>query len=159
MLPLWDPLCLQSALPFLLQLGELISHGASAASQALSRPGDWVRPHRSHSQVHSLSHSTVIFIVGLNKVIHVSDEQELQEAGRGYQPSYNVLPQTFNTIPGVSILHLTVQWFVNTCLMQQSGLYLNACEDKIHISKTFSIWYNFRKGLLWGDFVVFVFKS
>lgn len=48
-------------------------------------------------------------LFGPNKVIHVSDEQELQEAGRGYQPSYNVLPQTFNTIPGVSIQHLTVQ--------------------------------------------------
>lgn len=29
-------------------------------------------------------------------------EKELQEGTRGYQPSYNVLPQTFNAVPGVS---------------------------------------------------------
>lgn len=104
--PLLKSCCLSSALHPLLQLGELITQGSSAASQALSRPGDWVRPHRTHSQVHSLWHSTAslfiyVFLV-LNTLIHVCDEQELQEAGRGYQPSYNVLPQTFNTIPGVS---------------------------------------------------------
>lgn len=57
------------------------------------------------------------FFGELNILIHVCDEQELQEAGRGYQPSYNVLPQTFNTIPGVSIKHPTVQRFVNPCFM------------------------------------------
>uniref|UniRef100_A0A4W6BRY6 Collagenase NC10/endostatin domain-containing protein n=1 Tax=Lates calcarifer TaxID=8187 RepID=A0A4W6BRY6_LATCA len=36
-----------------LQLGELIHYGPSsaAASQALSRPGEWSRPHRIHSQL------------------------------------------------------------------------------------------------------------
>lgn len=63
-----------------IQLGELI-HSSSAASQSLSRPGDWGRPPRIHSQ-------------------------ELQEGSRGYQPSYNVLPQTFNAVPGLHLVAL-----------------------------------------------------
>lgn len=66
-----------------IQLGELIQNGPSsqAASQALSRSGEWNRPHRVHSQ-------------------------ELQEGSRGYQPSYNVLPQTFNAVPGLHLVAL-----------------------------------------------------
>lgn len=65
------------------QLGELIQQGpsSSAASQSLSRSGEWSRPHRIHSQ-------------------------ELQEGSRGYQPSYNVLPQTFNAVPGLHLVAL-----------------------------------------------------
>lgn len=63
-----------------IQLGELI-HSSSAASQALSRPGDWSRPHRIHSQ-------------------------ELLEGSRGYQPSYNVQPQTFTAVPGLHLVAL-----------------------------------------------------
>lgn len=66
-----------------IQLGELIQSGPSASesSQALSRPGDWSRTHRSHSQ-------------------------ELQEGIRGYQPSYNVLPQNFSPVPGLHLVAL-----------------------------------------------------
>lgn len=66
-----------------IQLGELIQQGqsAAAASQSLSRPGEWSKPHRIHSQ-------------------------ELQEGSRGYQPSYNVLPQTFNAVPGLHLVAL-----------------------------------------------------
>jgi len=32
-------------------------------------------------------------------------EQELQEGGRGYHPTHNVLPQTVTAVPGVSITH------------------------------------------------------
>ncbi|KAA8586686.1 hypothetical protein FQN60_016382, partial [Etheostoma spectabile] len=32
--------------------------------------------------------------------------QELQDGSRGYQPSYNVLPQTFNAVPGLHLVAL-----------------------------------------------------
>lgn len=68
-----------------IQLGELIQSGpsTSATSQSLSRPGDRSKTHRSQS------HS-----------------QELQEGSRGYQPTYNVLPQTFNAVPGLHLVAL-----------------------------------------------------
>nr|XP_057924239.1 collagen, type XV, alpha 1b isoform X3 [Doryrhamphus excisus] len=66
-----------------LQLGELIrsESSSSSASQTHSRPGEWSRPHRSHSQ-------------------------ELQEGSRGYQPSYNILPQTFTAVAGLHLVAL-----------------------------------------------------
>ncbi|XP_034744723.1 collagen alpha-1(XV) chain-like [Etheostoma cragini] len=66
-----------------IQLGELIHSGPSpsAASQTISRLPEGTRPHRIHSQ-------------------------ELQEGSRGYQPSYNVLPQTFNAVPGLHLVAL-----------------------------------------------------
>ncbi|XP_071370054.1 collagen alpha-1(XV) chain-like [Centroberyx affinis] len=68
------------------QLGELIqlpSEGpsSSAVSQALSRPGERSRPHRIHSQ-------------------------ELQEATRGYQPSYNLVPEVSSSVPGLHLVAL-----------------------------------------------------
>uniref|UniRef100_A0A3B5Q408 Collagenase NC10/endostatin domain-containing protein n=1 Tax=Xiphophorus maculatus TaxID=8083 RepID=A0A3B5Q408_XIPMA len=42
-------------------------------------------------------------------VFVVSVDQELQEGSRGFQPSYNILPQTIESVPGVSgtnALHL-----------------------------------------------------
>ncbi|MEQ2258479.1 hypothetical protein XENORESO_020340 [Xenotaenia resolanae] len=64
-------------------LGELIHNGASSseASHALSRAGDWSRPRRVHSQ-------------------------ELQEGSRGYQPTYNILPQSIESISGLHLVAL-----------------------------------------------------
>lgn len=64
-------------------LGELIRSGASSseASQALNREGDLSRPQRAHSQ-------------------------ELQEGDRGYQPSYNILPHTTESVPGLHLVAL-----------------------------------------------------
>lgn len=68
------------------QLGELIQLPAddpspSAVSQALSRPGQRSRPHRTYSQ-------------------------ELQEPSLGYHPIYNLLPQAFNAVPGLHLVAL-----------------------------------------------------
>lgn len=64
-------------------LGELIHSGpqSSGASQTVSKTGEWSRPQRAHSQ-------------------------ELQDSSRGYQPSYNVLPQTFTAVPGLHLVAL-----------------------------------------------------
>ncbi|XP_056276339.1 collagen, type XV, alpha 1b isoform X2 [Pseudoliparis swirei] len=68
-----------------IQLGELIQSRSSSSlsSHTLSRPGDLSRAQRSQS------HS-----------------RELQEGGRGYHPTHNVLPQTVTAVPGLHLVAL-----------------------------------------------------